>query len=76
MPETYLRVRFYSIDDDGYHSIEAVWCRDFFADEIAAEAEYAQTGEHDPNDGWYTKNFAEIRWVCPDTTNLTLLTGA
>ena len=37
-PEKYFRVRFYQIDGFKTTPIQAVYCRDFFADEIKAEA--------------------------------------
>ena len=54
-----------------------MYCRDFFAEEIADEAEYAANDEYDPNNGWYTKTFVDSTWsgsICPNTTNLELLT--
>ena len=39
--EEYLRVRFYQVDDHNPAPIEAVYCKDFFAEKIAAEADYA-----------------------------------
>ena len=57
--------------------IQAVRCTDFFADKIAAEAEYASNGKYDPNNMWYTKTFVESDWsssLCPNTTNLELQT--
>ena len=74
--EKYMRLRFmqYGYDSD-FSPVEAVYCRDLFADEIAAEAEYAKTGQYDPNNMWYTKTFEEDtfnNWICPDTRNLKL----
>ena len=75
-PEKYLRVQFSQWNDFEMTPVQAVYCRDFFADKIAAEAEYAKNGEQDPNNGWYTKTFVDSSsWkssLCPNTTNLEL----
>ena len=68
--EEYLRVRFIQWNA-GLQEIQAVYCRDFFAEEIAAEAEYEQTYGYDPSKMWYTRTFS-TNWICPDTTDLQL----
>ena len=74
--EMYLRVRFYH-KDGTWNPIQAVYCQDFFAEEIAAELKYAINDEYDPNNGWYTKTFVQdsygwVKSLCPNTTNLEL----
>ena len=52
--------------------IQAVYCRDFFSEEIAAETELARTQGVKDIDLWYTRTFAATDWVCPNTTNIEL----
>ena len=49
-----------------------MYCKDFFADEIAAELKYARAYGLRQSDLWYTKTFERSTMVCPNTTTIEL----
>ena len=74
--EDILRVRFYQMPDST--PIQAVYCKEFFKEQIAAEL--AQIGQSEETyifgnpDLWYAETFLNpsASWVCPNTTTFDL----
>ena len=65
-----MRVVFYKYADEGI-PIQAVYCQDYYRDEIEAEKDLPAEEQFWTNE--FNDNNGIIQWICPNTKSVSLL---